>query len=69
MHPMYMWINYNAVNSTKIVADPDSRARLVLGVNYTLFALALTAVVARTLVKMKLQKLGTEDVLILISTV
>lgn len=64
-----MSINYKAVDSTKIATNPNSLAGLVLGVNYALFALALLAVGARTFVKTKLHKLGTEDVLILISTV
>lgn len=48
---------------------PETRAHLVLGVNYALLAVAVLVVSSRILVKAKLRKLVMEDSLIVASTV
>lgn len=65
-----MSLSFDAVHNAPAVAvSGETRAYVVLAVNYSIFALAAVLVSARVLVKVKLRKLGREDFLILISMV
>lgn len=63
-----MLIHYTTEQDA-VKGSPPSMAPLVLGVNYSLLAIASVMVGCRILVKAKLGKLAIEDGLIVLTTV
>lgn len=56
-------------SATQNNGSPETRAPMVLGINYTLLSIAVLIVSSRILVKAKLRKLAVEDAFIVAATV